>query len=237
MGLDKKISEETEIVTAAGDEQFRAIIPDGADWLDRRIGLAAIATYITAAITDSAPGTLDTLNELAAALGDDPNFAATTATALAGKQPLDSELTAFAALVSAANKLGYFTSSGTMGLVDFEMAAVNTSHTPTVTASSGTLGGATPSCSYLRIGKYCMFSVLISGITAGSGTGTLQATLPFTAAAFNAWIGEEYAVSGVPILGRISGGSNLLRLTAMDGATSIIATGNGVRLGGAFIIS
>jgi hypothetical protein len=29
-----------------------------------------------------APGTLDTLNELAAALGDDPNYAATTATAL-----------------------------------------------------------------------------------------------------------------------------------------------------------
>jgi hypothetical protein len=35
-----------------------------------------------AALVDAAPGTLDTLNELAAALGDDANFAATTATAL-----------------------------------------------------------------------------------------------------------------------------------------------------------
>lgn len=49
-------------------------------------------------IVDAAPAALDTLNELAAALGDDANFAATTATALAGKQPLDSDLSAIATL-------------------------------------------------------------------------------------------------------------------------------------------
>jgi hypothetical protein len=38
-----------------------------------------------AAIVDSAPGALDTLNELAAALGDDANFATTVTNALAGK--------------------------------------------------------------------------------------------------------------------------------------------------------
>ena len=61
----------------------------------------AITTAITTAINNliaSAPGTLDTLNELATALGDDPNFATTVTTALAGKQPLDSDLTAIAAL-------------------------------------------------------------------------------------------------------------------------------------------
>ncbi len=41
-----------------------------------------------AALIDSSPGVLDTLNELAAALGDDPNFATTIATALALKAPL-----------------------------------------------------------------------------------------------------------------------------------------------------
>ena len=46
------------------------------------------ATNIVASITDSAPGTLDTLNELAAALGDDPNFATTTANNIATKLPL-----------------------------------------------------------------------------------------------------------------------------------------------------
>lgn len=43
-----------------------------------------ISTAVDALIT-GAPGALDTLNELAAALGDDANFAATMATALAGK--------------------------------------------------------------------------------------------------------------------------------------------------------
>jgi hypothetical protein len=50
----------------------------------------ATQTDIVAAITDSAPVTLDTLNELAAALGDDPNFATTTATSLGLKAPLAS---------------------------------------------------------------------------------------------------------------------------------------------------
>jgi len=43
------------------------------------------ATNIIASITDSAPATLDTLNELAAALGDDPNFATTVSTNIGTK--------------------------------------------------------------------------------------------------------------------------------------------------------
>lgn len=43
-----------------------------------------------AAIIDSAPGTLDTLNELAAAIGDDPAFFTTTTNNLALKAPLAS---------------------------------------------------------------------------------------------------------------------------------------------------
>ena len=38
-------------------------------------------------LVDSAPGALDTLNELAAAIGDDANYAATVTTALAAKHP------------------------------------------------------------------------------------------------------------------------------------------------------
>lgn len=47
---------------------------------------SAISGAISALI-DAAPGTLDTLNELASALGDDPNFATTVASSLAGKEP------------------------------------------------------------------------------------------------------------------------------------------------------
>jgi hypothetical protein len=49
-------------------------------------------------IVDAAPAALDTLNELAAALGDDPNFAGTITTTLAGKQPIDADLTSIAGL-------------------------------------------------------------------------------------------------------------------------------------------
>ena len=42
------------------------------------------------ALVDSAPGTLNTLNELAAALGDDSNYAATTTASLNTKAPLAS---------------------------------------------------------------------------------------------------------------------------------------------------
>jgi hypothetical protein len=45
----------------------------------------AAAAAAAAALVDAAPGALDTLNELAAALGDDASFASTVTTALAGK--------------------------------------------------------------------------------------------------------------------------------------------------------
>jgi ribosomal protein S4E len=44
------------------------------------------SSSIIASITDSAPATLDTLNELAAALGDDANYASTTAATIAANR-------------------------------------------------------------------------------------------------------------------------------------------------------
>lgn len=49
---------------------------------------AAITAAVNA-LVDAAPGTLDTLNELAAALGDDPNFATTINTALGNRVRTD----------------------------------------------------------------------------------------------------------------------------------------------------
>ncbi len=51
----------------------------------------ATETYVDTAVSDlvdSSPATLNTLNELAAALGDDPNFATTTANSIGTKMPL-----------------------------------------------------------------------------------------------------------------------------------------------------
>lgn len=60
----------------AGTDTVRAVTPAGV--------AAAIA-----AIVDSAPATMDTLNELAAALGDDPNFATSMSTALGNRVRTD----------------------------------------------------------------------------------------------------------------------------------------------------
>ena len=56
----------------------------------------ATETYVGTQISnlvDAAPGTLDTLNELAAALGDDPNFATTVSTSIGTKVPQTRTLT------------------------------------------------------------------------------------------------------------------------------------------------
>ena len=55
-----------------------------------KVATTAYADAAVAALADSAPSTLNTLNELAAALGDDANYAATTTTAIGLKAPIAS---------------------------------------------------------------------------------------------------------------------------------------------------
>lgn len=86
------INELDAAVEALGAAEGGATIVDGVPsttsvWssskTDAEIDAAVAAAVAT--LIDTAPGALDTLNELAAALGDDPNFATTITTALAGK--------------------------------------------------------------------------------------------------------------------------------------------------------
>nr|WP_244568273.1 prophage tail fiber N-terminal domain-containing protein [Escherichia coli] len=73
---------------------------------------AAFVRKLLAALVGSSPETLDTLNELAAALGNDPNFATTVTNALAGKQPLNDVLTAVSQITPEENTLPYFSADG-----------------------------------------------------------------------------------------------------------------------------
>ncbi|HFD7147402.1 TPA: phage tail protein [Escherichia coli] len=82
-----------------------------------QIATTAFVKSAIAGMVGSAPAALDTLNELAAALGNDPNFATTMLNALAGKQPLDNTLTNLSGkdVAGLLTYLGLGDASGTVG--------------------------------------------------------------------------------------------------------------------------
>ncbi|EHP7413748.1 phage tail protein [Salmonella enterica] len=82
----------------------------------RQIANTEFVMRAITALIDSSPATLNTLNKLARAIGNDPNFATTVTNALAGKQPLNALLTAFSGLATSANKFPYFTDTNKVDL-------------------------------------------------------------------------------------------------------------------------
>jgi hypothetical protein len=77
---------------------------------------AASTAYVTTAIAnlaDSAPATLNTLNELAAALGDDANFSTTVTNSIATKAPIDAPTFTGVVTANAGVVVDNFTLDGT----------------------------------------------------------------------------------------------------------------------------
>lgn len=71
-----------------------------------QIATTAFVAAAVAALIDGAPGAIDTLNELAAALGHDPNFATTVTNGLAGKLAASANLADLASTATARTNLG-----------------------------------------------------------------------------------------------------------------------------------
>jgi hypothetical protein len=152
--------------------------------------LSAIAALTSAAnkfpyATGAGTWAMGDVTVSARQLLDDANFSSmrTTLGLVPGTdvQTQDADLSAFAGLVSAANKAGYFTGAGTMALVDFLPIAASWPSPPTVIGTS-TAGAATYSSQvsfYLKFGNLVLaFAQMIW--TAHTGTGNMRVTLPFT---------------------------------------------------------
>ncbi len=92
-----------------------------------------------AALVDASPTTLDTLNELAAALGDDPNFATTTSTALGNRVTKNADIVAGTGTKITYDSKGLVT--GSSGLIASDVPNLDwskiTSGKPTTLAGYG----------------------------------------------------------------------------------------------------
>ena len=96
------ITTDVELISTVNSASAYAL-SEANDYTDNELSSidlsATIQTASAAAVTylvDSAPGTLDTLNELAAALGDDQNFATTVTNSLSGKLSISSASATYA---------------------------------------------------------------------------------------------------------------------------------------------
>lgn len=122
----KQLNDELQLKANRHSPTFTGVVKaptPASDSNDTSVSTTAWVRQAIAELVDSSPETLDTLSEIAAALGNDPNFATTITNQLAGKQPLSPLLTAIAAVTTAANKLPYFTGSNQVGLADFTSTA------------------------------------------------------------------------------------------------------------------
>ena len=134
--LHERLDELKRDTTARADELAEAINTKDAEALKMA---KEYADRIVAELTDSAPEALDTLKELAAALGDDPNFSATVmeligerVTAEAMAEALEGKMNA--ALVKTEGDCNDWTEPGKVYYVSFDYIAQRISNAPCPTA-------------------------------------------------------------------------------------------------------
>jgi len=150
---------------------------------------AATKGYVdseVSAVIDSAPGALDTLNELAAALGDDANFSTTVTNSLALKAPLASP------------------------------ALTGTPTAPTAAADTNTTQVATTAYVQTELGDYAVTAspALTGTPTAPTATADTNTTQIATTAYVQTEVADYLPLAGGTMTGDITLGANAITSTA-----------------------
>ena len=127
----------------------------------------SIKAYVdtqVAGVVDSAPAALDTLNELAAALGDDANFSTTTSTALGNRLRVDTASQGLTGTqqANAITNLGITATKAELNYVDGVTSNIQTQ-----------LNGKQATGSYLTGNQ----TITLSGDVSGSGTTSIAVTI------------------------------------------------------------
>jgi hypothetical protein len=137
-------------------------------------GTLATTSDVTTAVAnlvDTAPSTLDTLNELAAALGDDPNFATTVTNSIATKLPLAGGTLTGTLNGTSASFAGDVTITGANALRGSYGAGGGTTN---FAAGDGALASNTTGPSNTAVGYHALTSNTTGGSNTVSGMNALK---------------------------------------------------------------
>lgn len=174
----------------------------------------ASTMYVRTAISnllDSSPAALDTLNELAAAIGDDANFGATVTTSLATKVNRDFDNLTATGQEALYDEVGVFATGGTMTFPGTGNS-IAIGHNDAANAFDLTVALNDPT-----------LGVTLTGAVTGSGTATMtdlqDATITFATTLGAASVSSSNLVTANGLANIITG---LSRITSIQGADDLI---------------
>lgn len=91
-------------------------------------------------------------------------------------------------------------------------------YTPTVASVAGTLTSAAASGSYMKIGKTIHYRISAAIVTNGTGSSAINLGLPRNAGATAVGVGKASQISGKALIGSLSVGLSVIRVSNYDGS-------------------
>ena len=175
---------------------------------------AATMALLSASST-TASGIVELATSAETITGTDTVRAVTPAGGAAAYQPLDSDLTAIAALTSAADKMAYSTGAGTWALTDFTSTARSLLDDASVTAMRTTL--AIPETLIIAVGDET------TAITTGTAKVTFRMPFAMTVTAVRSSL-TTASSSGLPTVDINEGGTTILSTKLTIDANELTST-------------